>query len=74
MQLKYPRSINAVFQHLASHDQFWLEAYVRQGSGLIERSIAPQVIAQKREAARKGTRARKGRVIREARITKSHRP
>jgi hypothetical protein len=46
LQLKYPELNKAVFQHLASHDQF-AEAYIK--SGLIRESDREQVIAQMRE-------------------------
>ncbi len=46
LQLKYPELNHAVFQHLASHDQF-AEAYVK--SGLIRESDRAQVIAQMRD-------------------------
>lgn len=46
LQLKYPELNRAVFQHLASHDQF-AEAYVK--AGLIRESDRAQVIAQMRE-------------------------
>jgi 2-oxoglutarate dehydrogenase complex dehydrogenase (E1) component-like enzyme len=46
LQLKYPDLNRAVFQHLASHDQF-AEAYVK--AGLICETDRAQVIAQMRE-------------------------
>lgn len=46
LQLKYPELNRAVFQHLASQDQF-AEAYVK--AGLIRESDRAQVIAQMRE-------------------------
>jgi hypothetical protein len=46
LQLKYPELNKAVFQHLASHDQF-AEAYIK--SGLIRESDRAQVIAQMRD-------------------------
>ena len=46
LQLKYPQLNKAVFQHLASHDQF-ADAYVK--SGLIREADRAQVIAQMRE-------------------------
>ena len=46
LQLKYPELNRAVFQHLASHEQF-AEAYVK--AGLIRESDRAQVIAQMRE-------------------------
>jgi hypothetical protein len=46
LQLKYPELNKAVFQHLASHDQF-ADAYVK--SGLIRESDRAQVIAQMRD-------------------------
>jgi hypothetical protein len=60
LQLKYPELNQAVFQHLASHDQF-AEAYVR--SGLIRESDRAQVIAQMRE--RLASKLEQGVVIRE---------
>jgi hypothetical protein len=46
LQLKYPELNQAVFRHLASHDQF-ADAYVK--SGLIRESDRAQVIAQMRD-------------------------
>lgn len=60
LQLKYPEVNQAVFQHLASHDQF-AEAYVR--SGLIREADRAQVIAQMRE--RLASQVERGRSIRE---------
>jgi hypothetical protein len=60
LQLKYPELNKAVFQHLASHDQF-AEAYVK--SGLIRESDRAQVIAQMRE--RLANKLERGAVIRE---------
>jgi hypothetical protein len=60
LQLKFPELNKAVFQHLASHDQF-AEAYVK--SGLIRESDRAQVIAQMRE--RLANKLERGAVIRE---------
>lgn len=60
LQLKYPEINKAVFQHLASHDQF-AEAYVK--SGLIREADREQVIAQMRE--RLAAKLEQGAVIRE---------
>jgi hypothetical protein len=60
LQLKYPELNKAVFQHLASHDQF-AQAYV--DSGLIRESDRAQVIAQMRE--RLASKLERGAVIRE---------
>ena len=60
LQLKYPELNRAVFQHLASHDQF-ADAYVK--SGLIRESDRAQVITQMRE--RLAGRLERGTVIRE---------
>jgi Large polyvalent protein-associated domain 7 len=60
LQLKYPELNHAVFQHLASHDQF-AELYVK--SGLIRESDRAQVIAQMRE--RLASKLEQGAVIRE---------
>ncbi len=60
LQLKYPEINKAVFQHLASHDQF-AEAYVK--SGLIRESDRAQVIAQMRD--RLASKLEQGAVIRE---------
>ena len=60
LQLKYPELNQAVFQHLASHDQF-AEAYVK--SGLIRESDRAQVIAQMRD--RLASKLEQGAVIRE---------
>ena len=60
LQLKYPELNQAVFQHLASHDQF-ADAYVK--SGLIRESDRAQVIAQMRE--RLAGKLEQGAVIRE---------
>jgi Large polyvalent protein-associated domain 7 len=60
LQLKYPELNQAVFQHLASHDQF-AEAYIR--SGLIRESDRAQVIAQMRE--RLASKLEQGVVIHE---------
>jgi hypothetical protein len=46
LQLKYPELNKAVFQHLASHEQF-ADAYVKYG--LIRESDRAQVIAQMRD-------------------------
>ena len=51
LQLKYPDLNRAVFQHLASHDQF-AEAYVK--AGLIRETDRAQVIAQMRERLARG--------------------
>ena len=60
LQLKYPEVNQAVFHHLASHDQF-AEAYVR--SGLIREADRAQVIAQMRE--RLASQVERGKTIRE---------
>jgi len=60
LQLKYPELNKAVFQRLASHDQF-AQAYVK--SGLIRESDRAQVIAQMRE--RLASQLERGAVIRE---------
>jgi Large polyvalent protein-associated domain 7 len=60
LQLKFPELNKAVFQHLASHDQF-AEAYVK--SGLIRESDRAQVIAQMRE--RLASKLERGAIIRE---------
>jgi hypothetical protein len=60
LQLKYPELNHAVFQHLASHDQF-AEAYVK--SGLIREADRAQVIAQMRD--RLASKLEQGAVIRE---------
>jgi Large polyvalent protein-associated domain 7 len=60
LQLKYPELNKAVFQHLASHDQF-AEAYIK--SGLIRESDRAQVIAQMRD--RLAGKLEHGAVIRE---------
>jgi len=60
LQLKYPELNQAVFQHLASHDQF-ADAYVK--SGLIRESDRAQVIAQMRD--RLASKLEQGAVIRE---------
>jgi hypothetical protein len=60
LQLKYPELNQAVFQHLASHDQF-ADAYVT--SGLIRESDRAQVIAQMRD--RLASKLEQGAVIRE---------
>jgi hypothetical protein len=60
LQLKYPELNKAVFQHLASHDQF-AEAYIK--SGLIRESDRAQVIAQMRD--RLAGKLEQGAVIRE---------
>ena len=60
LQLKYPELNHAVFQHLASHDQF-ADAYVK--SGLIRESDRAQVIAQMRD--RLASKLEQGAVIRE---------
>ena len=60
LQLKFPELNKAVFQHLASHDQF-AEAYVK--NGLIRESDRAQVIAQMRE--RLANKLERGAVIRE---------
>jgi hypothetical protein len=60
LQLKYPELNKAVFQHLASHDQF-AEAYIK--SGLIRESDRAQVIAQMRD--RLASKLEQGAVIRE---------
>jgi hypothetical protein len=60
LQLKYPELNKAVFQHLASHDQF-AEAYIK--SGLIREADRAQVIAQMRD--RLAGKLEQGGVIRE---------
>jgi Large polyvalent protein-associated domain 7 len=60
LQLKYPELNHAVFQHLASHEQF-AQAYVK--SGLIRESDRVQVIAQMRD--RLANKLEQGAVIRE---------
>jgi hypothetical protein len=60
LQLKYPEINQAVFQHLASHDQF-ADAYIK--SGLIRESDRAQVIAQMRD--RLANKLEQGAVIRE---------
>jgi hypothetical protein len=60
LQLKYPELNKAVFQHLASHDQF-AEAFIK--SGLIRESDRAQVIAQMRE--RLAGKLERGAIIRE---------
>jgi hypothetical protein len=60
LQLKYPELNKAVFQHLASHDQF-ADAYIK--SGLIRESDRAQVIAQMRD--RLAGKLEQGAVIRE---------
>jgi hypothetical protein len=60
LQLKYPELNKAVFQHLASHDQF-AEAYIK--SGLIRESDRAQVIEQMRD--RLAGKLEQGAVIRE---------
>ena len=60
LQLKYPELNKAVFQHLASHDQF-AEAYIK--SGLIRESDRAQVIAQMRD--RLAGKVEQGALIRE---------
>src|SRR5271156_2947872 len=60
LQLKYPELNKAVFQHLASHDQF-ADAYVK--NGLIRESDRAQVIAQMRD--RLAAKLEQGTVIRE---------
>jgi hypothetical protein len=60
LQLKYPEINKAVFQHLASHDQF-ADAYVK--SGLIRESDRAQVIAQMRD--RLASKLERDAVIRE---------
>jgi Large polyvalent protein-associated domain 7 len=60
LQLKYPELNKAVFQHLASHDQF-AEAYIK--SGLIRESDRAQVIAQMRD--RLAGKLEQGALIRE---------
>jgi Large polyvalent protein-associated domain 7 len=60
LQLKYPELNKAVFQHLASHDQF-ADAYIK--SGLIRESDRAQVIAQMRD--RLAGKLEHGAVIRE---------
>jgi Large polyvalent protein-associated domain 7 len=60
LQRKYPELNRAVFQHLASHDQF-AEAFVK--SGLIRESDRAQVIAQMRD--RLASKLEQGAVLRE---------
>jgi putative DNA primase/helicase len=60
LQLKYPELNKAVFQHLASHDQF-AEAFVK--AGLIRESDRTQVIAQMRD--RLATKLEQGAAIKE---------
>jgi len=60
LQLNYPELNKAVFQHLASHDQF-AEAYIK--SGLIRESDRAQVIAQMRD--RLAAKLEQGAPIRE---------
>jgi 2-oxoglutarate dehydrogenase complex dehydrogenase (E1) component-like enzyme len=60
LQLKYPELNKAVFQHLASHDQF-AEAFVK--AGLIRESDRAQVIAQMRD--RLATKLEQGGAIKE---------
>jgi hypothetical protein len=60
LQLKYPELNRAVFQHLASHEQF-AAAYVR--AGLIRESDRGQVIAQMRD--RLAGQVERGRPVRE---------
>jgi len=60
LQLKYPELNQAVFQHLASHDQF-ADAYVK--SGLIREADRAQVIAQMRE--RLASKLEQGEKLRE---------
>ena len=60
LQLKYPELNKAVFQHLASHDQF-AEAYVKYG--LIRESDRAQVIAQMRD--RLASKLEQGALIRQ---------
>jgi conjugative element/phage-associated large polyvalent protein len=60
LQLKYPELNQAVFQHLASHDQF-ADAYVK--SGLIRETDRAQVITQMRD--RLASKLEQGAVIRE---------
>jgi Large polyvalent protein-associated domain 7 len=60
LQLKYPELNKAVFQHLASHDQF-AQAYIK--SGLIRESDRAQVIAQMRD--RLAGKLEQGALIRE---------
>jgi hypothetical protein len=60
LQLKYPELNQAVFRHLASHDQF-ADAYVKYG--LIRESDRAQVIAQMRD--RLASQLEKGARIRE---------
>lgn len=60
LQLKYPEINRAVFQHLASHDQF-ADAYIK--NGLIRESDRAQVIAQMRD--RLASKLEQGAIIRE---------
>jgi hypothetical protein len=60
LQLKYPELNKAVFQHLASHEQF-ADAYVKYG--LIRESDRAQVIAQMRD--RLASKLEQGAVLRE---------
>jgi len=60
LQLKYPELNQAVFRHLASHDQF-ADAYVKYG--LIRESDRAQVIAQMRD--RLASQLERGARIRE---------
>jgi hypothetical protein len=60
LQLKYPELNKAVFQHLASHEQF-ADAYVKHG--LIRESDRAQVIAQMRD--RLASKLEQGTVLRE---------
>jgi len=60
LQLKYPELNKAVFQHLASHEQF-AEAYVK--AGLIRETDRAQVIAQMRE--RLAAQLEQGKPVRE---------
>jgi hypothetical protein len=60
LQLKYPKLNKAVFQHLASHEQF-ADAYVKYG--LIRESDRAQVIAQMRD--RLASKIEQGTVLRE---------
>jgi hypothetical protein len=60
LQLKYPELNKAIFQHLASHEQF-ANAYVKYG--LIRESDRAQVIAQMRD--RLASKLEQGTVLRE---------
>ena len=60
LQLKYPELNKAVFQHLASHEQF-ADAYVK--AGLIRETDRAQVIAQMRE--RLAAQVEQGKPVRE---------